>query len=78
LPVLGFNSTGIRLAQYFQGHPNDFRFEGILDEEKALFVDEKGNSTIGCWKELKLRQTGNKGNLCCYTTTYVIGSKANA
>lgn len=40
--VLGFNATGIRLAEYFQSHPNDFRFEGILDEEKALFVDEKG------------------------------------
>ncbi|CAN5445940.1 undecaprenyl-phosphate glucose phosphotransferase [soil metagenome] len=40
--VLGFNATGIRLAQYFQSHPNDFRFEGILDEDKALFVDEKG------------------------------------
>ncbi|MES2646504.1 MAG: undecaprenyl-phosphate glucose phosphotransferase [Bacteroidota bacterium] len=40
--VLGFNATGIKLAQYFQSHPNDFRFEGILDEDKALFVDEKG------------------------------------
>ena len=40
--VLGFNATGIRLAQYFQSHPNDFRFEGILDEDKALFVDERG------------------------------------
>jgi Undecaprenyl-phosphate glucose phosphotransferase len=40
--ILGFNATGIRLAQYFQSHPNDFRFEGILDEDKALFIDEKG------------------------------------
>lgn len=40
--VLGFNSTGIKLAEYFQSRSNDFRFEGILDEDKALFVDEKG------------------------------------
>jgi putative colanic acid biosynthesis UDP-glucose lipid carrier transferase len=40
--VLGFNATGIKLAEYFQNHPNDFRFEGILDEDQALFVDERG------------------------------------
>lgn len=40
--VLGFNATGIRLAQYFQSHPNDYRFEGILDEDKSSFIDERG------------------------------------
>jgi Undecaprenyl-phosphate glucose phosphotransferase len=55
--VLGFNATGIRLAQYFQGHPNDFRFEGILDEEKALFVDERGKLNDRMLEGIKLAAT---------------------
>lgn len=35
--VLGFNPTGIKLAHYFQSHPNDFRFSGILDEMDNTF-----------------------------------------
>jgi putative colanic acid biosynthesis UDP-glucose lipid carrier transferase len=57
--VLGFNATGIKLAQYFQSHPNDYRFEGILDEDQALFVDEKGKLHDRMREGIKLAATKN-------------------
>lgn len=39
--VLGFNDTGIKLAEYFGLHPSEFRFEGILDEgDRSTFVNK--------------------------------------
>ncbi|RYG50728.1 MAG: undecaprenyl-phosphate glucose phosphotransferase, partial [Chitinophagaceae bacterium] len=39
--VMGFNDTGIKLAEYFGGHANEFKFEGILDEgDKTTFVNK--------------------------------------
>ncbi len=39
--VLGFNDTGIKLAEYFGLHASEFRFEGILDEgDKTTFVNK--------------------------------------
>ena len=77
--VLGFNATGIKLAQYFQSHPNDYRFEGILDEDQALFVDEKGKLhdrmregiKLGCYEKYQR-------NICCYTASLIIRSTSNA
>ena len=40
--VLGFNPTGIKMADYFARHPLDYQFVGILDEGKTMFVDEYG------------------------------------
>jgi len=39
--VMGFNDTGIKLAEYFGSHANEFRFEGILDEgDKTTFINK--------------------------------------
>ncbi|HSC53220.1 MAG TPA: undecaprenyl-phosphate glucose phosphotransferase [Phnomibacter sp.] len=38
--VLGFNATGIKLANYFSHNNLDYKFAGILDEKDGLLVDE--------------------------------------
>ncbi|HEX2847988.1 MAG TPA: undecaprenyl-phosphate glucose phosphotransferase [Chitinophagaceae bacterium] len=39
--VMGFNDTGIKLAEYFGRHASEFRFEGILDEgDKTTFINK--------------------------------------
>lgn len=42
--VMGFNDTGIKLAEYFGGHGSEFKFEGILDEgDKMTFVNKNSH-----------------------------------
>ena len=40
--VLGFNPTGIKLANYFEKQSPHFNFKGILDEKETMFVSEAG------------------------------------
>lgn len=39
--VVGFNTTGIRLAEYFAQNPLDYSFAGILDKEKGLWMNDQ-------------------------------------
>lgn len=40
--IMGFNNTGVKLAEYFSQRPFEYQFAGILDEGKGMFVDEYG------------------------------------
>lgn len=40
--VLGRNKAGNQLANYFESHPGEYQFEGFLNEESDLFLDDQG------------------------------------
>lgn len=51
--VLGMNKTGLRLAAFFEKNKSTFSFEGFLDGEEGLYVDEKGKILPSASEQLR-------------------------
>jgi putative colanic acid biosynthesis UDP-glucose lipid carrier transferase len=51
--VLGMNGTGLRLAAYFEQNQNNYQFEGFLNEENRLYVDEYGSLLPSATAQIK-------------------------
>ncbi len=52
--VLGMNTTGLRLAGFFENNKSNFSFEGFLDENNGLYVDVDGNILPSATEQIKL------------------------
>jgi len=50
--VMGMNTTGIRLAAYFEKNQH-YNFEGFLDHDSQLFVDNSGNLLPAACEQIK-------------------------
>ncbi len=50
--VMGMNTTGIRLAAYFEKNQH-YNFEGFLDHDSQLFVDNNGNLLPAACEQIK-------------------------
>lgn len=51
--VLGMNTTGLRLASFFESN-NNYSFEGFLNEENGLYVDEEGKILPSASEQIKV------------------------
>jgi putative colanic acid biosynthesis UDP-glucose lipid carrier transferase len=52
--VLGMNNTGLRLASFFEKNDKNFSFEGFLNEENGLYVDEEGRILPSATEQIRV------------------------
>ncbi len=57
--IVGFNSTGVKLAEYFSKHKSEFDFKGFLDEKGKNFPAMSGPAAI--YMKLLLKKAQEKG-----------------
>lgn len=61
--IAGFNSTAILLAEYFEAHPLDYQFAGILDEGEILPNQSPEELSSHLYKQLEKASTLNVRDL---------------
>lgn len=51
--VLGMNTTGLRLASFFESN-NNYSFEGFLNEENGLYIDAEGKILPSATEQIRV------------------------